>query len=156
MTDAAEAAANEVVAKNAVVAKEVAEAEFERFLDAMDLVPERHDLRGDDLDEFQDAKARILLAIRRGHLVIDEEGQPVYTPQVGEREPITFYEPTGATYTAKPAMAGRGGKRKTPDEMDRMHAMLADMTRQPIVRFKKMKGRDVKVCHAIWSIFFAG
>jgi hypothetical protein len=131
------------------LSEEVIEAEFERFLDAMDISSERDGLKGDDLENFNGMKATILKAMRNGRLVIDDKGQPVYTPKVGITDPITFHEPSGASY-----MARDQGKER--EQVKKMFHVMADMTEQPPSRFGNMKNRDLRVCMAVTTLFLAG
>ena len=132
--------------RRATVAEEVAVAEFDRFVEAMDLDVDPKRMDEEDLKSYQAARGRVVDAIIDGHLVIDEEGRPIYTPRKDNTEPITFYEPTGASLMAM------DGKRKGRD-VGKMFATLADITRQSEQRFAKMSNRDIKVCLAIVALF---
>lgn len=127
------------------VATEVAVAEFERFLESMDLDADTSKMDADDLKSFDEAKRKLVRAIERGHLVVDDAGRPIYTPQDGGA-PITFHEPTGASFMAT------DGKKKGYD-VAKMNAMLGDVTKQPPVMFAKMAGRDYKICQTILVLF---
>ena len=59
-------------------------------------------------------------AIVDGHLVINDKGEPVFTPTVGNGESITFHEPTGASLQAM-----RG---KKDQDVDKLFGAMADMT----------------------------
>lgn len=131
------------------VAREVAENEFQRFADLMALDVDVSKMDADDAKSFVQQREVILAAIQRGHMTIDEEGQPIYAPQADEGGPIVFYEPTGATFMAM------DGKKKNAD-MSKLFAAMADMTKQPPIRFAKMKNRDMKVCMAVITLFLAG
>lgn len=128
------------------VAKEVAEAEFNRFLESMDLEADPSIMDADDTKAFEDAKRKLVQAIERGTLAVDEKGQPIYTPQVGELGPITFYEPTGASFIAM------DGKKKE-QQMAKMFAVMADMTHKPAATFSKMAMRDFKICQTLVTLF---
>lgn len=128
------------------IATEVAVAEFERFLESMDLDIDTSKMDADDLKSYDESKRKLVRAIERGHLVVDDKGQPVYTPQLGGGTQITFYEPTGASFMAT------DGKKKGYD-MAKMNAMLGDITRLPPVTFAKMAGRDYKICQTILVLF---
>lgn len=130
------------------VAQEVAEAEFDRFAAMMDLDVDESRMDADDLKSFRDQKHVLVRAMMRGHLCIDDKGQPVYTPQLGDTTQITFFEPTGATIMAS-------DKLKRGESTARMLAMMGDMTKTSPQRFAKMAGRDLKVCQTI-AILFLG
>ncbi len=129
-----------------VVASEVAEAEFERFVDAMDLdVTAKMD--PEDAKAFAATKRIITRAIEKGRLIIDDVGQPIYTPQASDdKTPITFLEPKGASLLAMES-------RKKGEDISRLFASIANMTRQTPVRFAKMANRDLRVCMAISTLF---
>jgi len=128
------------------VAREVAEAEFERFCEAMDLDIDASRMDADDIKGFEEVKAVIVRAIERQHVVIDDRGQPVFTPQSGDGRAITFYEPTGATFMATDA-------HKKGHDVAKMIAVLADMTRTDAKTFAKLASRDFKVCQTFVKLF---
>jgi hypothetical protein len=130
----------------ATVAREVAQAEFERFCESMDLDVDTSRMDEDDLKGFDEAREVMLRAIERGRMVIDEKGQPVYTPQSGSLKSITFREPTGANFMAM------DGKKKGHD-VARMFAVLAEMTGVDAKEFGKLAARDFKVCRTIVTLF---
>ncbi len=128
------------------VATEVAQAEFERFAEAMDLDTDVDRMDEDDKTAFTNQKRRVVRAIEDGHLVVDDKGQPVYTPQLGDQTPITFYEPTGVSLMSM-------DKKKANENVAKVFATLADMTKTSSQRFASMKGRDVKLCQALYLLF---
>jgi len=129
------------------VAAEVAEAEFERFVEAMDLDVDPAGMDDDDKRSFESARRRLLKAMMAGQLVVNEQGEPVYSPGFGD--PITFHEPTGATYMAM-------DQKREGHNFGKTVATLAEMTRLPATRFSKMANRDFKVCSAILGLFLGG
>lgn len=129
------------------VATEVAEQEFQRFAETMDLDVDPSSMTEEDRKSFETSKRRLIRAMESGHLVIDDKGQPVYTPRDGG-EPITFYEPTGASFMAM------DGKPKNAD-IQKMFAVMADMTRRDAKTFAKLPNRDLKVCQTIAVLFLA-
>ena len=130
---------------------EVAEAEFSRFTGAMDL-DDGAGLAGEDSKSYSENRARIVRAIMRGSLVINDKGEPVYTCQRGEpgAEPVkvTFYEPTGASLMAM------DGKKKDHD-VGKMYAVMGDICKTPAVTFARMKNADLKVCQSLMVLFLA-
>lgn len=129
-----------------LVAVEVAEHEFARFMESMDLDANTSRMDAEDLKEFEALKYKVVRSIMRGHLTVDDKGQPVFTPQLGETGPITFYEPTGATFVAA------DGKKKGHD-FEKMLAIMGNMTRTNPGVFSKLVGRDFKVCQALVQLF---
>lgn len=131
--------------KELTVAAEVAEQEFDRWADAMDLDVEG--LNEEQKQAFEASKRTIVRAICRGSLVVNEDGLAVYTPQrSGEIDPLTFHERTGATLMAADSVKGSNAMIK------KMYAILADLTRQNATVFSKLKGTDIKVCEALFAL----
>lgn len=128
------------------VSAEVAEAEFERFVEAMDLDVDPKGMDDEDRASFTSAKRRFVAAVQAGRLTVDEKGRPVFTPSMGTTDPITFNEPTGASLMAM-------DQKKRGHEIGKLFAAIADMTGQPVVRFSKMAKRDLNVCIAIGGLF---
>jgi hypothetical protein len=126
------------------VTREVAEAEFVRFFEAMDLRLEDPDLDEEDRKSFNDNRRTFLEAVERGVLVVNENGEPVFTPAEGS--PITFYEPTGATIMAMDRI-------KKGHDIKRSYAVMSEQTKTPIARFTGMKQREFKVCEAVFILF---
>ena len=84
---------------NNPVAAEVALKEFERFAEEMDLDIDTAAMDDEDLTAFNKQRSRIVRAIERGNLVINEDGEAVYTPintRSRHAEALTFHERTGA------------------------------------------------------------
>lgn len=131
-----------------VVAREVAEQEFDRFIGEMDLEVDPAQMDDEEKRDLALAKQRILSAMLDGRLVVDEKGQPVFTPKDGPGTAITFFEPTGASLMA-------ADQKKRNHSMGKMLAILSDMTKQPAARFAKMKQRDLRVCLSVQVLFLA-
>lgn len=130
-----------------VITQEVAEQEFERWAEAMDLDLDTSAMDAEDLTGFAKQKRRILRAMGRGALVINEDGMAVYTPQnrkTKSQEPLTFHERTGASLMAM------DGKKKNADAA-KTYAVMADMCKTHPSTFAGMVGEDVKVCEALFS-----
>lgn len=132
------------------VSLDVCESEFERFCEAMDLDVNPDEMDAEDKTAFEQAKRRIVKAMRTGALVINDEGEPVYTPQRGEqKDPITFHEPDGASLMAIDQV-------KAKHEMAKTNAVLAAITKESSARFAKMLNRDLKVCQSIMVLYMGG
>ena len=131
-----------------VVAREVAEQEFDRFAEEMDLDVDTGAMDEDDVSAFNKQKNRIIKAIVRGNLVINDDGEAVYTPthpRSKHTDPITFHERTGASLMAM------DGKKKGYD-VARTYAIMADMCRVHPNVFAGLAGTDVKVCEAVYAL----
>jgi hypothetical protein len=135
-----------------VVARGVAEEEFERFISGNGLsVPEKMDAK--DRRSFEESKRRIVEAIMSGSVVIDENDGDVvavFTPAVSkDKTPLVFREPEGHAFMAMDS--------ESPDHNVRKgHAFLASLTQQDKSRFSKLKARDWKVCDALGGLFLGG
>jgi hypothetical protein len=128
------------------IALEVCQAEFERFTEAMGLELYESGMAEEDRKSFVVARERLFKAMQAGSLVIDESGRAVFTPVVGDRSPIVFHEPSGASLMAM-------DQKKTGHDVGKMFAFMADATKQPPSRFAGMANRDLKVCQSITMLF---
>lgn len=132
-----------------VVATEVAELEFNRFCDEMDLDVDESTMDADDLKSFSEAKKRIVREIEAGRLSVDEKGQPTYTPRYGDSGPLTFYRPSGETLMAM------DGKKKDHD-VHKFYAVIAAMTKKSPGAIAKLDLKtDLKVAQTIAILFLA-
>lgn len=132
---------------NDLIALEVAEAEFDRFVDSMDLDLDTKDMDAEDLTAFHKQRRRIIKAMMIGALVINEKGEAVYAPQherSKHKEAITFHERTGASLMAM------DGKKKNQD-VAKTFAVMADMCKVHPSVFAGLTGVDDKVCGALFS-----
>lgn len=134
--------------KKDVVVVEVAEKDFDRFVDEMDLDLDTAEMDAEDLTAFNKQKNRILRAIVRGNLVINENGEAVFTP-INKRskhtDAITFHERTGASLMAM------DGKKKNHD-VAKTYAVMADMCKVHQSVFAGLVGSDVKTCEALFAL----
>lgn len=134
------------------IAAEVAEAEFDRWAEAMDLKRKlEHPQMNAESKEGLAVQKRVLLdAMMCGNLVVDDAGQFVFTPQLGNQAPITFFEPDGACLMSVDQIAKQGHR-----EVAKGFAILGAMTKQGSARFAGMKVRDYSVCEAVQVLFLA-
>jgi len=131
-----------------IIAAEVAEQDFERFADAMDLDLDETKMSEEDLSSFRPQKERLLRAISNGHLIFNDEGEPIYTPYrkaSKSKEPITFHERTGADLMALDS--GKKGQ-----DVKKMMNMMASMCRTHPKTFAGLAGEDIKVCEALFTL----
>lgn len=123
------------------IALDVAENEFIRFAENMDLISEQ--------EEYKNEKEIIIKAICNGSLTINEDGEPVFTPQRSKVcEPLTFREPDGATVMAM-------DKKKKGEEIGKLFSVMGDICKVHPNTFAKMAWRDLKVPQAIVTLFLA-
>ena len=71
-----------------MVERSVAESEFNRFCDAMDLDINPDYMSREDKEGLDKQKRVIVDAIHAGRVVVEENGEPVFTPADGE--PLHF------------------------------------------------------------------
>lgn len=129
------------------IVKEVAEQEFTRFVEAMDLDVNPVDMDAEDKKGFEQQKDRIISAIQSGALVINDDGEPVFTPQRTKgADAITFHEPTGASLMAM-------DRKKKTEDIGKLYASMGEITKTHASTFSKMKMPDLKVCMAITTLF---
>ena len=130
------------------IAREVAESEFDRFTEAMDLDLDTSLMDVEDLTAFNKQKSRLIRAIEKGHLIFNDNGEAVYTPDNKRskyKDAITFRERTGASLMAM------DGKKKNHD-VAKTYAVLADMCGVHQSVFANLVGTDVKVCEALFAL----
>lgn len=122
-------------------------SEFNRFADAMDIDIDTTTMDEQDLRAFQKQRNRMTLAIRKGALIVNEDGEAVYTPRhprTKNQEPLTFQERTGASLMVM------DGKKKNHD-VAKTYAIMGDLCGVHPNRFATMAGTDIKVCEAIFA-----
>lgn len=130
-----------------VLSQEMAEIEFDRWAEAMDLDLDESFMDEDDLGQFRKHKRRILSALSSGALVITDDGEASYTPQNPKskhKEGITFHERTGASVMAM------DGKKKGHD-IAKTYAVMADMCKVHPSVFAGLVGLDGKVCESLFT-----
>jgi hypothetical protein len=128
------------------IAREVAEAEFERMCDARRIEHDASDLTDEESAEFAELRGTIVRMIMRGALVVGEGGDPTYTAPGGPS--LTFHPPTGATLMALETHPG--GK-----NIANLIAAMQDMTQTDPGTFAKMSAIDVQACGRLGKLFLA-
>lgn len=130
------------------ITQEVADAEFNRFVEAMDLDVSPDGMDADDRKGFEKAKRTFVNAVLDGSLVVDEKGQPVFKPKLEGGGAITFPEPKGSALMAM-------DQKKKDHVVAKSFATLAEITGEPQGRFALMPNRDLKVCTSVMLLFLA-
>lgn len=129
------------------VAREVAEAEFDRFIESNAIILDLGDSSEDDRKEVGVQRARIVGAVMAGSLVFDENGEPIFTPQrTPDAEPIHFREPTGAALMAM-------DRKKAGADIGKLYATMGEITGMHAKTFSSMKVADLHICMAITALF---
>lgn len=127
--------------------KETAELEFDRFIEMMDIDVDPEFLDDEDKKALDTQKRRIVSAIMAGSMVINDSGEPEFTPQrSGEMETLRFREPTGAALMQM-------DRRKKNEDMGKLYAIMAEMAKVHSNTFAKMKMSDLRICQAVASLF---
>jgi len=126
---------------------DVAESEFERFAEAMDLDIDPAKMDADDLKGFEKHKRLIIEAMVAGRLVVNTSGEPVYTPTDGKGV-LTFPEVVGAHLMA-------ADLRKKDHDVSKMLAVIGEQTGAGITRIAALKQRDLRVVLALGTLFLA-
>lgn len=128
--------------------KEVAEAEFDRFVEAADLDLDMSEMDSEDKTALTKQKNRIIRAIQQGHLVVNDEGEFEYTPfnkLSKSTDTIIFHERSG---TSLMAMDGK----KKGAEVAKTYAVMANMCKVHQSIFAGLFGSDIKTCEAIFAL----
>ena len=124
------------------VNKETAELEFERFAVLNKIDTELEGDTEDDKKEYTSNKSKLVKAIMKGSLEVDDKGVLKYSPEWGENPAgLIFNRPTGATIRAF-----------NTSNQD-LNAALADVTKQPVSIFSRMDYADLKICYAVINLF---
>lgn len=135
--------------KSEKIALEVAEKDFDRFVELMDLDLDTSDMDEDDRKGFDKQRKSLIDAIMSGSLVVNDNGEPVYTPQRSKNtDPITFSEPTGAALMAM-------DRKKKSEDVGKLYASMGNIAGIHQNIFSQMKMSDLKICMAITTLFLA-
>lgn len=133
------------------IALEVAEEEFERMCRSRRLSTDPDDMDGDDYEGLMAIKKRLVRTIMRGELVINDDGDPIYTPPVDGAKPLHFHRPTGATFMAMDSRGSDGEGNQA-----RMVRVITDMTRSAKGEIAKLEAPDYTICTLLSNLFLAG
>lgn len=131
------------------VAHDVALDEFNRFCDSMDIDNNTDAMTEEDAKSFEEPKGVIIRAIMEGSLLINDDGEPEYTPKnspkVGN---LTFREPNGADYMAM-------DRKKEGQNIAKMWTLAESVTKSSPGTIANLRNRDLKVVRAIMQLFMA-
>ena len=132
------------------VAREVAEADFERFCEMLDAYSSADDLLNEeDVKSFEDNKGKFVRAVMNGSLVVEEDGTPVYMPRMGDwSTPLRFTEPDAGMISVSVDLG------KEREKMRKQIALIAAMTKRTPQEIGRLKQRDFKICNMIVGGFF--
>ncbi len=130
------------------VGEDVAEREFQRFTTALRAKPVLERMNRDQLRDYENNKTTVLDGFRDGSLVVDNKGQPVYTPRCDFNGKLVFKKPTGATLMAADGLSDDEGVKKT-------FRMLAQLTGHNEPELQTLDMADLRVPLAIVAVLLA-
>jgi hypothetical protein len=132
--------------KDEKMSAEMADIEFKRFADSMDIDIDPEGMDESDKKNFQKAKRKLIRAICRGALFINDDGEPVYTLQRGkEAKTITFHEPQAKNQMVFDKVGDENVK-------GALH-LMAEITGELPATFAEMYKTDYQVCQSIMAFF---
>lgn len=129
-----------------VLDRESAEAEFDRFVDSMNIDMDVTGIDENDKRDLLKDRAVVLRSLQKGTLVIDDSGFPIFTTM--ENEEIHFRYMTGQMLSAMDYA-------KKDHSVGKMYKSMAAATKKTEAFFNGMNLADVKVCMSIWNLFLA-
>ncbi len=133
------------------VARDVAEQEFERFADAMDLDFDPEGMDSEDIAGFEKSKRIFIRAVRKGNLTINDDGEAVLKPvrpASKSDEPLHFRERTGATLAATDSV-------KEGKNVSKSYVAIAQLCRCHPKVIHGLAGSDYKTAEAIFLLLVA-
>jgi len=134
---------------NKVVAAEVVEAEWDRFVSLNEFDCDEKTMDKEELKEFYAMKRKILAQMVAGRLTIDADGIPSYsTFKTKTPVTITFYEPTGASMMAM-------DRKSKGQDVAKLFAAMGDMCQVDPKTFALMHAVDLKICMSLANLFLA-
>ena len=128
------------------ISESVAESEFERWADAVDIEYNEKVFDETSKNEYQKNKLILVKEIQRGSLAISDEGEATYTPwkkRTKDKTPMTFRE--------KEAEDLRIADRKGMGDVTLTLNLIARLTGRPFESISGLSGRDLTVAQTIFS-----
>jgi hypothetical protein len=130
-----------------VIEKEAAEAELARIVDFFEVDPEG--------DTWADSRARMLAAIQKGRIVLDEDQGSVVMSLIAPLElesgkhikELSFHEPTAGELKVL-------DKYREHERMAKTIHLASAMTKQAIGVIERIGARDLQVLGAVAELFF--
>jgi hypothetical protein len=136
--------------KKYLVDEETALAEFIRFGEANYRDFNEARMSEDDLDNFLNIKRRVLKNIQDGHLVINEDGLPAYTPYASgdAMKSVVFrFRLLGAKdYTTM-------DRAKKGKDVTKFHHLIASATGKGLHQVEMLIGPDYKAVQDLMMLF---
>ncbi len=128
------------------VAREVAEADFERFCEMLAAYSDAPDLKDEeDKKSFTENRNRFVGAVMNGSLVVDDNGCATYTASNGTQ--LRFAEPTASQLLAV-------DRHKQGHGIAKQIAMIASFSGKTEAEVGKLPMRDMRILNAVTAGFF--
>lgn len=135
------------VKKTVKIDREFAEQEFDRWVEDMGLDLDPEGMDDEDKAGLKLNKDKMVRALQRGSLVVNENGEMEFTPQVDSNVgALTFHMMTGASLMAM-------DRKKSTHDFARLFGVMADMTKSNAAVFANMASPDLQICTAIVTLF---
>lgn len=129
------------------VAREVAEADFERFCEMLAAFSDAAELKDEeDKKSFLENKNRFVAAVMSGSLVVADDGSATYTPSNGSSD-LTFREPNAGQLLAV-------DRHKQGHGIAKQIALIASLSGKTEAEIGKLPMRDIRVLNAVTAGFF--
>lgn len=133
--------------KNPKIAKDVAEKEFLRWAEYIDLDMDTSEMDVEDKTDFNKLKGRIVRAILSGKLTVSEDGAEITHQLIlGKDTELTYAMPKGSGLLQM-------DQHKSTQMVGKTYAYMGAMSGRPHGYFANMDGRDVKIAIAVATLF---
>lgn len=121
------------------ISREIAEQDFDRFCEKNRIDNDVDDFSEEDQKAFDEHKKRIVKAIMKGEMVINDASEAEFCG-------VKFKTPKGRVLLAM-------DRSKKGQDMKAQFEVMADICEVPAATFSKMDSVDVKVCMAVTALF---
>lgn len=136
-------------AEHEVVSKEMAEHEFERFLDIWDIDAELKESSMETQDQFEKQRDRFIKELCSGNVSINDEGHVFYKLKYPKAEGSL----TSLTFKAEKANKAIMDKFKEHELLKKTSAYVGTLTEQPPRTYLNLDSRDQKFPEVIVALF---
>lgn len=137
--------------ENKIIAPEMAEHEFGRFVRIWDIDPDTGVMSVDDKSTFDSQKGRIIKELCRSNATLDEEGRFIYKLQHPKKDGALTELIFDISRGNKAVMDGF----KDREMMKKTAAYIGSLTGQPVQTFLNLDPRDQKFAEALVVLFLA-
>lgn len=132
-----------------VVDKQTALDDLDRFAEEMGLDLDTSSMDEEDIKSLDKLKGQLVKAMQDGHLVIDGEGQAVFTPSHPKSKDIgqlIFKEPRASSFMSM-------DRTKKNQDFKKLNMLIAEMVGQDVAVIGRLYNRDYKIVQAIVMLF---